>query len=198
MSAQARPTAAAGEMPVAAVAEPSDESLARCAAAGDRSAFARLVGRYDRRVFRFAMMRVGSRDDAAEVTQETFLRAWGGIGRFDAGRRFSTWLLSIAHRESVNVIRRRVRSRRDQQPGRVEKNEVESAEDLPPVWSLAKRVLEGASYEAVWLRYAEDRSPAEIALVMGRTAVGVRVLLHRARVRLAAAAGDEGWTEAVA
>jgi len=204
-SNRARPTAAPGETPGAAVSvgvdgslavigpEPgvSDESLASRAATGDRTAFASLVERYDGRIFRFAMLRVSNRDDATEVTQETFLRAWRSIGRFDPDRRFSTWVLSIAHRESIEVIRRRQRRRRDLDR-EAPVNEQGAGLELPDLWALARRVLDEASFEAVWLRYVEDRAPAEIAKVMGRTGVSVRVMLHRARARLGEAMASEG------
>ena len=180
-----RETAASGPGPGVAVCAPTDAELAVRSASGDRSAFEVLVNRWQGRVFRFVLVRVRDEHDAAEVTQETLMRAFRSIGRYHSGRSFSTWLFAIAHRESVNVIRRRLRSARDAQ--RTIEPSDSDGDELPDVWALARRVLDDKGFEAVWLRYVEDLEAGEIAVVMGRSAVGVRVLLHRARTKLASA-----------
>ena len=65
----------------------------------------------------------------------------------------------------------------------------DEAEALPDVWRAAREVLEDSVFEIVWLRYAEDMEPRQIAVVTGRTPVGVRVLLHRARAKIMEALG---------
>lgn len=176
----------------------TDEALAERAAAGDRAAFALLVDRYQDRLYRFALVRVRTPDDAAEVAQETLCRAWRSIRRFDPSRRFSTWVLAIAHHESVGVIRERRRRARDAERERQVRSANDAGSgsglDLPDAWGVARRVLSDDAFELVWLRYVEDRTPAEIARVVGRSAVSVRVALHRARSRLETAlrAGTEG------
>ena len=182
-----RETAASGPGPGVAVCAPTDAELAVRSASGDRSAFEVLVNRWQGRVYRFVLVRVRDEHDAAEVTQETLMRAFRSIGRYHPGRSFSTWLFAIAHRESVNVIRRRLRSARDATRESVGSRTDEDEYELPDVWAMARRVLDDKGFEAVWLRYVEDLEAGEIAVVMGRSAVGVRVLLHRARTKLASA-----------
>jgi RNA polymerase sigma-70 factor (ECF subfamily) len=63
---------------------------------GDQQAFALLVDAYHTRVWRFLLKWVKSRDDAEELTQETFLAAWRALPSYRAGSQFSTWLLGIA------------------------------------------------------------------------------------------------------
>ena len=55
------------------------------------------------------------------------------------------------------------------------------------MWSVARRVLDDETFELVWLCYVEDRTPAQIARVVGVSGVAVRVRLHRARKRIAEA-----------
>lgn len=171
----------------------SDEQLALLAAGGDRGAFGTLVSRWESRLYRFVLVRLGSDHDSAEVVQETMLRAWRAMPRFKPSAKFSTWLFSIAHRETVNVVRRR---QRDQKDARREApaNETEERETgglLAEVWRIARETLDDSVFEVVWLRYAEDMEPKQIARVTGKTAVGVRVALHRARQRLADAIGEQ-------
>lgn len=133
-------------------------------------------------------MRLRSSHDAAEVAQETLLRAWRAAPRYRPNTTYSTWLFSIAHREAVNVIRRRQRDERDRarRPDQSVHPPSESLDDvLPDIWRVARETLDHAAFEMIWLRYAEDLEPREIARVVGKTSVAVRVALSRARSRLA-------------
>lgn len=186
-------SAGARGVPAAARAE-TDEALAARAALGDREAFGELVGRHQAMVYRFAMARVRHAEDAAETTQDTFLRAWRSIGRFDPQRSFVTWVMAIARHRCIDVIRTRARAPASGYAGDEHAEERGGEEPVrwTGVWETARRALDDRAFEVVWLRYAEDLTPAQIARVTGRTAVGVRVALHRARLRLQRALGDEG------
>src|SRR5437667_7029349 len=72
--------------------QPSDETLARRAQAGDPDAFATLVDRYQRTVFNLAYRMLGDAQEAEDVAQEVFIRAYQSLGRFDSSRRFFSWL----------------------------------------------------------------------------------------------------------
>ena len=169
----------------------SDEALAAKAAGGDRGAFTTLIGRYEHRVYRFAYVRLGSEHDACEVAQETLMRAWRAARSYRASAPYASWILSIAHNEIVNVVRRRRKDRRGIEARNAEPSVASDVErdELPDVWRAAREVLEDSVFEIVWLRYAEDMEPRQIAVVTGRTPVGVRVLLHRARAKIAEALG---------
>jgi RNA polymerase sigma-70 factor (ECF subfamily) len=166
----------------------SDEALALRAAEGDRGAFASLVDRYQDRIYRFALVRLRCEHDACEAAQETLLRAWRFSDRYRAPGPYAPWILSIAHREIVNVLRGR---RRRERSSAVAPDSGPEPVDvaLPDLWRIARDTLDDAAFELIWLRYAEGLEPSRIALVTGRSAVGVRVALHRARSRLAAAVG---------
>lgn len=170
----------------------SDEELARRSAEGDRACFSELVARYDERVFGLVLSRVRVRADAEEAAQETFLRAWRGIRTFDPERRFAAWIMTIAHRQAIDVIRKRKRDRDRERmaEGRLGEGPADLREERPSVWTVARRELKPDAYEALRLRYAEGCTPQEVAKVMGKTSVWVRVTLHRSRAKLADVLGE--------
>ena len=168
----------------------TSEQLAAQAAAGSSACFAVLVDRLGPRLLRYLRRRVGDLHTAEDLLQETFLKAYRNLGRYDPSRSFTTWLFTIATRLAISHFRSRrtcvaiedvdppdaaapspgeAMARREQQAG---------------LWSLASRVLPGPQLTALWLRYVEEMSIRDAAEAMGRTATSVKVLLHRARRRL--------------
>ncbi len=172
----------------------SDEALAARARAGDRACFGMLVDRFEGRIFRLAMSRLRDRHDAEEVTQEALLRTWRSIRTYREGEPVAPWMLTIARREIINVVRRRQKSARDRDRQAPESADAGERPEGESVWAMAREALSPEAYDALWLRYSEDLDPGQIARVMGKTRVGVRVMLHRARKTLseiaAARAGD--------
>jgi RNA polymerase sigma-70 factor (ECF subfamily) len=83
-----------------------ESTLIQRAAAGDASAWEALVLEYQQAVFRLAWLLLGDADDADDIAQETFVRAWRALARFDPARPLRPWLLSIA----ANLARNRRRS----------------------------------------------------------------------------------------
>jgi RNA polymerase sigma-70 factor (ECF subfamily) len=81
-----------------------DRELARAAAAGDREAFGRLVERYQRTIYLLCYRFVGHHDEARDLSQDAFVRAWRGLRGFKGQSAFSTWLYRIG----VNVCLNRV------------------------------------------------------------------------------------------
>src|ERR1700746_1315186 len=91
------------------VSEPvSDElALVQAAKAGDVGAFEELVKRYDRNVFRIAQHITQNREDAEDVVQDAFLKAYSNLGQFQGQSKFYTWLVRIAGNEALMKLRRR-------------------------------------------------------------------------------------------
>jgi len=171
---------------------PTDKELAAGAAAGFRSAFEELASRYGPRLFHFLRSRSGSDEDVEDLVQETFLKAYRNIGRYDPRWKFSTWLFTAAVRLSIS----RHRSQRVKplpldsdgpehpSPGPQEVLiRKEEAQKAGNIWFLA-RTLKPREYEVLWLRYSEEMSMKDIARAMRKSLVGVRVLLHRSRLKL--------------
>lgn len=87
---------------------PTDEELVAAAQAGDTSAFDALVRRWDRKIHGAIYRVLGSDDEARDISQEAFLKAFRGLGAFKGHARFSSWLYQIA----INLCRDRLRRRR--------------------------------------------------------------------------------------
>jgi RNA polymerase sigma-70 factor (ECF subfamily) len=83
-----------------------DAPLVAAAQAGDGAAFGQLVSRYDRKLFRIAYHIVHNAEDAQDVVQESFIKAFQNIGRFHAQSRFSTWLYRIVINQSLMALRK--------------------------------------------------------------------------------------------
>ena len=167
-----------------------DEQLASSACSGDREAFDTLVQRHARRVFHFAYARLRDEHDAEEVTQETFLRVWTARSRFDDRRSFTTWLLAIAYRETVNILRCRQRDAKLRDLPVTAPAGSARASERSNIWTVAARVLGDDAYATLYLRYACERTPGEIASILGRRPTAVRVALHRAVRRLERELGE--------
>lgn len=183
---------------------PEESALAEsvtAAVAGSPSAYARLVERYQRPLFRFLVLRTGDADEADELVQDVFVRAWCNLARYDPRHPFGTWLFTIAHRRAVDSHRRRARTSgefpaREPDSGVREPSETLAArEQQSNLWTLAGRVLGDEARAALWLRHVEGLDVAQVARVLGRSRTSVRVLVHRARRTLAAVLGDRERAE---
>ncbi len=166
----------------------TDEDLARQAQSGALEAFEELVSRYEGRVCRFVSQFCRSDADARDVTQDTFVRACQAIRQFDPGQAFAPWLFTIARRKCIDHFRAAPRQAGTQAPEPQDLNDpaelLAQREERQDLWRLARRRLPQAQYQALWLRYAEDLSVAEIARVLRKTRTHVKVLLFRARQTL--------------
>lgn len=170
----------------------SDETLAAAAQCGCGDSWSLLTQRYHDRLIHFLWHRTAQPADAEDLAQETLLRAWDRLDQFTPNRRFAAWLFTIAARIAIDHHRRQAARPTvplSEQVGlkRGPDEQLSRLEQRDNLWALAARVLTADQYEATWLRYGEDLEPREIAEVMNRPGVSVRVLLLRSRKRLEAA-----------
>src|SRR5262245_61518233 len=97
---------------VSAEARPAEDSevarLVRLTLRGDRAAFEQIIIRYEGRVMTLAVRLLGGRDDAADVAQEVFLRAFKYLHRVDPGKPLEPWLFRIAVNVCRDLLRRRI------------------------------------------------------------------------------------------
>lgn len=170
-----------------------DEDLARRVQAGEVAAFEPLVARHERGVHTLARRILRHDEDALDVTQETFLRAFEKIDSFDPARPFRPWLLRIAVHAALNRRRRAPMASLDDDSGEVP---VLAA----PAGHSPRRVVEARMtverlerelaaldplLQALFdLRYREQMELKEIAAILGKTPNHLAVLLHRTRHRL--------------
>ncbi len=183
--------------------EAEADAVAR-ARAGDADAFRVLVDAYRDRAFGLALRIVRSREDAEEVAQDAFVRAWRGLPAFRADARFSTWLYRIVMRralDSAATLRRRLGREvpLDETGGADRGGSAEGARGAStpgpdaPADARARRLegliarLTGAQRVVVTLYYYEDRTIAEVARTLGVPDGTVKTHLHRARAALRAA-----------
>lgn len=170
----------------------SDEHrLVESARSGSVAAFTELVSGYRGGLFRFLVTRTATFADAEDALQDTLINAYRYLHSYDPRWRFSTWLYRIAINNAV-----RMRS-----PDTTDVGELESEESDPlaaciaqsereNLWLAAKRLLGDEVYVAMWLRYVEDMSIADISRVLERSASWTKVSLLRGRRRLEAELSD--------
>ena len=169
---------------------PDDEALARRAQAGDETAFEELVLRYERSVFAFLRGRLGNVQDAEDVAQTVFVKVYRGLDRLDASRPFAPWLFAIARREAASRYRSRSSESRwapetggiDAQTPAAALEEREAGENL---WDWVRETLGADAFTALWFQVERGAALKDIAVMMERTESSVKVLLHRARRKLA-------------
>jgi len=90
--------------------ELGDNDVVRAFLAGDQRAFGELVRRYDSRLLNFVYRTIGDRERAQDLVQETFVRVYRHIERFDLSKKFSTWIYTIASNLAKNELRNRSRN----------------------------------------------------------------------------------------
>lgn len=165
----------------------SDEELALQAQAGSRPSFEELVDRYSGQLYHFLRTKIAAGQDIEDILQEAFLKAYKNIDGYDPKWKFSTWIYTITNRLAIDHFRARAKKDVDVPP---EENaadpEVQYAEKKARqnLWRKARK-LKPDYYKVLWMRYVQGMTNKEIAKVMGRTSLAVRMLVHRARLNLA-------------
>jgi len=173
--------------------EPNDDlaCVARCLR-GDASAFEPLVVKYQRVLFAVALRLVANYEDARDVTQNTFVRAYEHLDSYDPERRFFSWIYRIAVNESLNLRRARRPEEALADPMEVSggQSEAVAAHETAARVERALGKLTEEYREVVVLRYFGDLSYEEIAEAVGVPEKTVKSRLFSARQRLAALLGD--------
>ena len=168
-----------------------DEELARQARAGSFDAFEALVLRYEIRIYRFVLQRCGHETDAREITQDTFVRVFQALGRYDPRHPFASWLFTIARNKAIDHHRRKPEESSETGPEQVDSEDpaelAARREDASSIWEIARRELSARQFEALWLRYAEEMPLSQVAKIQGMPQTYVKVSLFRARKTLARA-----------
>jgi RNA polymerase sigma-70 factor (ECF subfamily) len=173
-------------IPTAAPVE-IEAALGRQLAAGDRVAAERLVERTYGRIFG-ALVKLcdGDADEAADLTQETYRKAWQSLASFRADCLFSTWLYRIAYNTFLNHRRRPRALRLDEDAGPEPRDPARTVEELVAESEVAAHLrravhaLPEPLRFAVTARYWGGLSSPEIARLEGLSSVGVRKRLLRA------------------
>ena len=174
----------------------TDEELVASSLAGDRSAFDQLVLRWDRKIQGAIYRLIGSEEEARDLCQEAFLKAYRGLGAFKGEARFSSWLYQIA----LNLCRDRMRRRRGRTLVSLDALEADgqapvlreeaNALDLVEARDLQQRVkaavlaLADEQREVIVLKEYEGLTFQEIAEVLDLPVSTVKTRLYRGLDRL--------------
>lgn len=168
-----------------------ERALINAAAAGDDDAFTKIVERYQVPVYNLCYRLLGNHGDAEDASQEVFMKAYRGLGKYDLQRPFISWLLAIAYNQCIDRLRRRrvtwvgleaLLDRPDPQSRTPEvaleaRNGAEGVQKVLTTLSVKDRAV-------LVLRYWYDYSYDEIAETLSLTNSAVKSRLHRARREL--------------
>lgn len=172
----------------------SDIELISKVLEGDKQAYALLIKRHQRFVFTLALRFSKSREDAEEIAQDCFIKAYRALHTFRQTSKFSTWLYSIVYTTSMTFLRKK-------------RLDTQSIEDDSSIFQLQSRISDLSSNDAehkskmvyvnlaisrllpddaaiITLFYQGEQSLEEIGQTLGMEANTVKVKLHRARHRL--------------
>lgn len=171
----------------------SDEALVRRAKAGDFDAFEKLFERHRTMVFRFAYQMVPRRDDAEDIVQEAFIRAYKNLERYRDEAKFTTWLLRIVSNlctDQARMSTRRQALEQQEASGAlawmttdVSEDPIDNLEQDRRVVALRKalQALPTHHRTMIVLRDIEEREYPEIASILGCTVGGAKLRVLRAR-----------------
>jgi len=160
---------------------------------GETSCFAYLLERYSKQVFSLIVKIVGNREDAEELTQDVFVKAYGSLPQFRRESSFPTWIYRIAYNMAISATRKKrpdclpidelLLSEAPEEP--VEADFGDSDVDMRITY--LNRALDQLSPDEramIMLFYKENQSMDEIALITGLTATNVKTKICRIRKKL--------------
>ncbi len=170
----------------------TDANAVQLASIGDAEAFSYLYEQNVKRIYNYIFYRIGSEADAEDLTARVFHRAFGHINKYvEKGVPFTAWLYRIAHNLTANWYRDTHRRR---------EVSLEDHIDLPHQGELPERTLEknqekelllsairclpADRQQLILLKYLEDLSNGQIAIIMGRTEGAIKSLYHRSLLSL--------------
>lgn len=172
----------------------TDKDIIGVVLKGQQQAYSVLVDRYRNFVFTIVLRYVRSREDAEELAQDVFIKAYRSLADFKGDSKFSTWLYTIATTTSISFLRKkklevhsldneRVFEAADSVDSGLRANQVEQKSRVELV-NNAVALLSPDDAQVITLFYQGEQTLDEIAAIMGKETNAVKVQLHRARARL--------------
>lgn len=160
---------------------------------GDTNAFAYLINKYKDMTYTIAIKIVKSHEDAEEVAQDSFLKAYEKLNTFKGNAKFSTWLYTIVYRNSITKIRKKKVDTSDIDDYVIDNHS--EGDDFPQIEAMKNEEQQKYVREAIdklpekdalliTLFYMNDNSIEEIEQITGLTQSNVKVKLFRARKKL--------------
>lgn len=166
-----------------------EEKIIIDAIKGEASAFGLLYDKYQPQIYRFIYLKVGQREEAEDLTHQVFLNAWKNIEKYQfKGFPFSSWLYQISRNEVIDYYRTK---KQDADIEKIPEPEIidptERKIDLNFQMNVVRRAIARLGQEQqdiLIMRFIEEMSPEEVAVIIGKPAATVRVLQHRALKKL--------------
>lgn len=174
----------------------TDEQLVRKSQNDDERAFGQLVSRYESKVYSLALKMLRNPEDAEDVLQDTFLRAYRGIKSFKGNSTFSTWVYRITANSALMRLRKRQLPTVSIDDADEREAPINIADWAPgPVEQMLNQETQAAMTEAIEalppefrqvfvLRDIEELSNAEVAEILDLSVAAVKSRLHRARLKV--------------
>lgn len=165
-----------------------DTDIIQLVLKGEQQAFSVLVERYRHFVFTLALKYASGREEAEELAQDVFVKAYRSPSGFRGNSKFSTWLYTITHTTCLSHLRKNKPAFNpiNENHHNIPVNMVDRIEIKSRQYWLVKVIeqLEQKEAEAITLFYLAEQSVEEIALITGQSAANVKVRLFRARQKL--------------
>jgi RNA polymerase sigma factor (sigma-70 family) len=172
----------------------TDTEIIEKVLAGDKLAYAKLLERYQSYVFTLVLRMVKSREDAEEVSQDVFVKAFRCLADFRGDSKFSTWLYTIVYTVSITFLRKKkiptmsletemVFSQTSNQQSNLNANRVETKSRHKMV-NEALNMLSPDDAQIITLFYKAEQSLDEMGRILSLEPNTVKVKLHRARLKL--------------
>lgn len=163
--------------------------------AGETNAFSFLIEKYKVMVFSLAFKMLNNREEAEEVSQDTFIKAYKNLSKFKGESKFSTWLYKIAYRNCLDVVKKNEKRYLTATIDEVTENKVKSTDDILTKIDKEERskLLKGCLQKLpeqerslLWMFYFDELSLKEIEEVTTLSVANIKVTLHRGRKKLLA------------
>ena len=161
---------------------------------GDHNAYATLVNRYNNFVFTIVLRYVKGREDAEEVAQDVFIKAYKSLSSFKGDSKFSTWLYTVTTTTCITFLRKKklevqsldnekVSEAAGEIAGDMSANQIEQKSKVNMV-NEAIKMLSPDDAQVIMLFYKGEQTLEEMAKILNKEPNTVKVQLHRARTRL--------------
>lgn len=175
-----------------------DNDLVKLIQKGDTDLYSYIIERYQGKLFAYLYRLIGGREEAEDLLQDVFIKAFKNLRSYDTDRKFSSWIYRIAHNEAVNYIKRKslkrfiswedITSTKDKLAGNSTEDGVDKEwmrqESIQEVDKAIDRLP--AKYKQVLLlRYYSEKSYEEISEILLKPVNTVGTLINRAKKKLA-------------
>jgi RNA polymerase sigma factor (sigma-70 family) len=173
--------------------ETGDKEIISKVLQGDQQVFSELVERYQSFVFTIALRYANQREDAEEIAQDVFVKAYRSLADFRSGSKFSTWLYTITANTSITFLRKRKLEMHSLTDERIfERADIKDPNEeniliqksRAAVINKAIRLLNSEDATIITLFYQGEQSLEEVGQILGITPNNAKVKLHRARQKL--------------